>query len=53
MNLLILFGSFFKIGIFGYGGGTGMLPLIFQTVRDLGLVTEKQFADLVAVSQVT
>ena len=53
MNLLILFGSFFKIGIFGYGGGTGMLPLIFQTVQELGLVTEKQFADLVAVSQVT
>lgn len=53
MNLLILFASFFKIGIFGYGGGTGMLPLIFQTVQSLGLVTEKQFADLVAVSQVT
>lgn len=53
MNLLILFASFFKIGIFGYGGGTGMLPLIFQTVQSLGLVTEKQFANLVAVSQVT
>lgn len=53
MNLLILFASFFKIGIFGYGGGTGMLPLIFQTVQSLGLVREKQFADLVAVSQVT
>ena len=53
MKLLILFASFFKIGIFGYGGGTGMLPIIFQTVQDLGLVTEKQFADLVAVSQVT
>lgn len=53
MTNLILFATFLKIGFFGYGGGLGMLPLIFQSVRALGMVNEKQLADIVAVSQVT
>lgn len=53
MTNLLLFVAFFKMGLFGYGGGMGMLPLIFQTVRDFCLVSEKQISDLVGISQVT
>ena len=34
--------AFFKMGLFGYGGGMGMLPLIFQTVRDFCLASRYQ-----------
>lgn len=51
--LLQLFAAFFKIGIFGFGGGIAMLPLIFQTVQSFGLMSPEAFADLVAISQVT
>ena len=53
MTNLLLFVAFFKMGLFGYGGGMGMLPLIFQTVRDFCLVSEKQISDLVGISQVS
>ncbi|HKK96169.1 MAG TPA: chromate transporter [Anaerovoracaceae bacterium] len=54
MNVLLsLFGTFIKIGAFGFGGGMAMLPLIFQGMNDLGLMTSSDFADLVAISQVT
>ena len=51
--LLSLFAAFFKIGVFGFGGGIAMLPLIFQTVQSFGLMSADDFADLVAISQVT
>lgn len=51
--LFSLFAAFFKIGIFGFGGGIAMLPLIFQTVQNFGLMSAADFADLVAISQVT
>lgn len=51
--LLQLFAAFFKIGIFGFGGGIAMLPLIFQTVQSFGLMSAEDFSDLVAISQVT
>jgi len=51
--LLSLFAAFFKIGVFGFGGGIAMLPLIFQTVQSFGLMSAEDFADLVAISQVT
>ncbi len=48
-----LFIVFFKIGIFSFGGGYAMLPLIYQEVQSLGIIPAKEFADLVALSQMT
>lgn len=48
-----LFTMFFRIGVFGFGGGLAMLPLIFQSVQDFGIMTSQEFSDLVALSQVT
>lgn len=48
-----LFIMFFRIGLFSFGGGLAMLPLIFQSVKDFGMMTAAEFSDLVALSQVT
>ena len=53
MMYLYLFSMFFRIGIFSFGGGLAMLPLIFQSVQDFGIMTSAEFSDLVALSQVT
>ena len=53
MMYLYLFTMFFRIGLFGFGGGLAMLPLIFQSVQDFGVMTAHEFSDLVALSQVT
>lgn len=45
--------AFLRIGAFSFGGGLAMLPLIFQSVRDFGMMTPQDFSDLVALSQVT
>lgn len=52
-EILFLFSLFFKIGAFSFGGGLAMLPIIFQSVAEYGLVTQSEFANLVAISQVT
>ncbi len=52
--LLILFLIFFKIGLFSFGGGYAILPLIQADVVDLHKwVNVQQFTDIVAISQVT
>lgn len=48
-----LFLVFFRIGLFGFGGGIAMLPLIFQSVQEFGIMTAQEFSELVALSQVT
>lgn len=53
MIYLQMFLAFFRIGVFGFGGGLAMLPLIFQTVRDFGYMSDGDFSNLVALSQVT
>lgn len=53
MSFFTLFMMFFKIGLFGFGGGVAILPLIFQSVQDFGLMTAQEFSNLVALSQVT
>ena len=52
--LLVLFFVFFKIGLFSFGGGYAILPLIQADVVDLHKwVNVQQFTDIVAISQVT
>lgn len=53
MLYLQLFISFFKIGLFGFGGGLAILSLIQHEVLTYGWMTEKEFVDIVAISQVT
>jgi chromate transporter len=53
MLYLQLFISFFKIGLFGFGGGLAILSLIEMEVEQHGWMTQQEFVDIVAVSQVT
>ncbi len=53
MILVYLFSVFFRIGLFSFGGGLAMLPLIFQSVQDFGFMSSEDFSNLVALSQIT
>ncbi len=54
MIYLYLFITFFEIGLFGFGGGYGMLSLIQnEVVRTHGWMTMSEFTDIVAISQMT
>lgn len=49
-----LFSTFFQIGLFGFGGGAAMLPLIqFELVEHYAWLTSAEFTNMVAVSQMT
>lgn len=49
-----LFYTFCKIGIFNFGGGLAMLALIQHEVVEVNAwMTEAEFADIIATSQVT
>ena len=53
MIYLTLFCAFFKIGLFTFGGGYAMLPLIEQEVTAHGWLSAQQLVNFVAVSEST
>ncbi len=54
MIFVNLFVTFFFIGLFGFGGGYGMLSLIQgEVVHHWHWMTTNEFTDVVAISQVT
>ena len=54
MIFVKLFITFFEIGLFGFGGGYGMLSLIqHETVEHWHWLTSAEFTDIVAISQMT
>lgn len=54
MLYLQLFYTFFKIGLFGFGGGYAMLSLIQgEVVTRFGWLSAQEFTDIVAISQMT
>ena len=54
MIFLSLFYTFFMIGLFGFGGGYGMLSLIHnETVEHWHWLSNSEFTDIVAISQMT
>lgn len=54
MIFLLLFYTFFKIGLFGFGGGYAMLSMIQgEVVTKYHWLTTQQFTNIVAISQVT
>lgn len=54
MIFLQLFYTFFKIGLFGFGGGYAMLSMIQgEVVTKHNWITPSEFTDIVAISQMT
>ena len=48
---LSFFLSFLKIGIFTFGGGYAMIPLVQREVIDKGWVKEDEFLELLTLAQ--
>ncbi|QBQ42901.1 chromate transporter [Sphingobacterium psychroaquaticum] len=54
MIFIKLFWTFIKIGTFGFGGGYAMLSMIQEeVVTRNGWMTNQEFTDLIAISQMT
>jgi len=53
MIYLKLFFSFFKIGLFSFGGGYAMIPLIQKEIEINGWLSASEFIDIISVSEMT
>ena len=54
MLFLQLFYAFFKIGLFGFGGGYAMISMIQgEVVTRHEWLTSTEFTDIIAISQMT
>lgn len=53
MVFLRLIWAYFKIGLFGFGGGYAMLSLIEREIVGPGWISSQTFTDIVAISQMT
>ena len=53
MIYLELFYTFFKIGLFTFGGGYAMLPLIQEAVMEKAWIGGEEFINFIAVSEST
>ena len=51
--LFKLFATFFKIGLFVFGGGYGMLPFLQKEIVEKGWISEEELLDYYAIGQVT
>ncbi|SEA23365.1 chromate transporter [Thalassobacillus cyri] len=50
MLMLNLFIEFFKIGLFGFGGGYAMIPLMEQAILKHQWISQERFADIIAIA---
>ncbi len=53
MIYLLLFWNFFKIGLFTFGGGYAMIPLIRETVVGMGWLDEETLLNFIGISEAT
>ena len=53
MIYLELFYTFFLIGLFTFGGGYAMIPMIQEQVVGRGWISEKSLTDFIAISEAT
>lgn len=53
MILLELFGTFFKIGLFSFGGGYAMIPLISDEIARNGWMLEEEFVRIIGIAEMT
>ena len=53
MIYLLLFLEFLKVGLFTFGGGYAMIPLVKEVVLKHNWLSEEQFLNMIGVSEVT
>ncbi|MBP3706395.1 MAG: chromate transporter, partial [Clostridia bacterium] len=53
MIYITLFFEFFLLGLFTFGGGYAMIPLIEELVLKYGWLTQEQFYDFIGVCEST
>ena len=53
LNLLKLFITFFKIGLFTFGGGYAMIPMILEETTKFECVNADEVIDFIAISEST
>lgn len=53
MSVLMLFWTFFKIGLFTIGGGQAMIPMITKDLVELGAVSLEEVMDFIAIAEST
>lgn len=53
MILIELFITFFKIGIFSFGGGYAMIPLIASEITSRGWLSEAEFIRIIGIAEMT
>ena len=53
MGLLNMFFTFFKVGLFTIGGGLVAIPIMQNYVMEYQWISEKEFVDMIAISQST
>lgn len=53
ISLLLLFWTFFKIGLFTFGGGYAMIPMIVEETKKFGILSENDIIDFIAISEST
>lgn len=53
LKLFELYLSFFKIGLFGFGGGYAMIPLIQKELEEHGWLKLKEFVNIIAIAEMT
>ena len=53
MMYLNLFLTFVKIGLLGFGGGLAIVQLIYDSIQPFMAISQEQFANIVAISQIT
>lgn len=53
MIYLQLFFSFVKIGLFSFGGGYAMIPLIQKEIESHEWLSASEFVDIIAISEMT
>ena len=53
LKLLELFFIFFKIGLFTFGGGYAMIPMIIEETQKFNILSQTDIIDFIAISEST
>ena len=53
MIFVDLFLAFFKIGLFSFGGGYAMIPLISEEIANHGWMNEAEFIQIIGIAEMT
>lgn len=52
-TIIQLITTFFKIGLFSFGGGYAMIPLMAKEIEGHAWLTAQEFADIIAIAEMT